>query len=159
MGSSDYLDNTPLPYDLHEIDRNYATYRRRIQRWETVMPGAMHHVGYKRPADQSGGSDTQALGILRPRLGGRVPRLPSKPAASTTPVAPPDLQFLDLEMKALRPAARGPSRRDHRGRLLYVSHALARRSTYAVSPAPCALLLWALFLMTYIRYYRIIVIM
>jgi hypothetical protein len=37
----------PFSYDLREIGRYYVAYRRLMQHWVAVMPGAIHEVRYE----------------------------------------------------------------------------------------------------------------
>jgi tetratricopeptide (TPR) repeat protein len=49
-----FKDGYPFSYDLGEIARYYAAYRRLMAHWDAVMPGAIHHVAYENlVADQA----------------------------------------------------------------------------------------------------------
>jgi tetratricopeptide (TPR) repeat protein len=50
-----FKDGYPFSYDLADIGRYYAAYRRLMDHWEAVMPGCIHQVEYERlVADQAG---------------------------------------------------------------------------------------------------------
>jgi hypothetical protein len=42
-----FKEGYPFSYDLGEIARYYAAYRRLMSHWDAVMPGAIHHVAYE----------------------------------------------------------------------------------------------------------------
>jgi len=42
-----FKNGYPFSYDLREIGRYYAAYRRLMQHWQAAMPGVMHEVSYE----------------------------------------------------------------------------------------------------------------
>ena len=52
-----FKDGYPFSYDLGELARYYASYRKLMAHWQATMPGAIHEVSYERlVADQLGES-------------------------------------------------------------------------------------------------------
>ena len=50
-----FRDGYPFSYDLEELARYYAAYRRLMRHWETTLPGRIHIVSYEKlVADQVG---------------------------------------------------------------------------------------------------------
>jgi len=50
-----FKDGYPFSYDLSDIARYYAGYRRLMEHWDAYMPGVIHHVAYETlVADQAG---------------------------------------------------------------------------------------------------------
>jgi tetratricopeptide (TPR) repeat protein len=50
-----FKDGYPFSYDLGDIARYYIAYRRLMDHWQSVMPGAIHELNYERlVADQAG---------------------------------------------------------------------------------------------------------
>ncbi len=42
-----FKNGYPFSYDLKEIGRYYIAYRRLMQHWEAILPGALYHVSYE----------------------------------------------------------------------------------------------------------------
>ena len=104
-------------YDLTEIGEYYLQYQRMMDHWAQVLPGRVLTVQYEEVVTDFEIAGTPATGVLRSRLGGRVPAfLRERPAGAYAELgtgAAAHLRSFDRPLATLRPA---PRRADHRDR-------------------------------------------
>src|SRR5277367_2947295 len=79
-----FRDGYPFSYDLREIGRYYVAYRRLMQHWEAVVPGAVYEVRYEDLVAKQLTTTRQLLAFCGLELEDGCTDFHRNPAASTT---------------------------------------------------------------------------